>query len=69
MIIIDTSVFMDFFVNFDEDRHFKAKMLFDKISKDFIIYEPFLFDVELVGILRRRYDERVVSTIIEKLEN
>ena len=70
MIIIDTSVFTDFFVNFDENRHFKAKMLFDNISKrDFIIYEPFLFDVELVGILRRRYDERVVSTIIEKLEN
>ena len=44
-------------------------MLFDKISKDFIIYEPFLFDVELIGILRRRYDERVVSTIIEKLKN
>ncbi len=69
MIIIDTSVFTDFFVNFDKDRYFKAKMFFDKISKDFIIYEPFLFDVELIGILRRRYDERVVSTIIEKLEN
>ncbi len=40
-----------------------------KYPRDFIIYEPFLFDVELVDILRRRYDERVVSTIIEKLEN
>jgi len=29
MIVIDTSVFTDFFVNFDKNRHFKAKMFFD----------------------------------------
>ena len=69
MIVIDTSVFTDFLVNFDEERHRKAKMFFDEISKrDFTIYEPFLFDVELAGILRRKYDERTVSEILEDLK-
>lgn len=69
MIVIDTSVFTDFFVNFDEERHRKAKVFFDKISEgDFIIYEPFLLDVELAGILRRKYNERVVYEILEGLE-
>ncbi len=69
MIVIDTSVFTDFLVNFDEERHYKAKVFFDKISEgDFIIYEPFLLDVELAGILRRKYDERVVYEILEDLK-
>ena len=33
MIVIDTSIFTDFLVNFDEDRYNKAKMFFDKISE------------------------------------
>jgi len=69
MIVIDTSVFTDFLVNFDENRHIKAKSFFDEISeRDFTIYEPFLFDVELAGILRRRYDEKTVSKILEDLK-
>jgi len=44
-------------------------MFFDKISeRDLVIYEPFLFDVELAGILCRRYNERVVSEILEGLK-
>ena len=57
-------------VNFDENRHYKAKTLFDKVSeKDFVIYEPFLFDVELAGILRRRYDETTTSNILNDLKD
>ncbi len=70
MIVIDTSLFTDFLVNFNEDRHRKARMFFDKISgADFIIYEPFLFDIELVGILRRKFNEKLVSEIIENLKD
>jgi len=70
MIVIDTSVFTDFLINFDSNRHSKARSLLDKISeKDFIIYEPFLFDVELAGILRRRYDERTTSGILTDLKD
>ncbi len=69
MITIDTSVFTDFLVNFDANRRLKAKSFFDEISeRDFTICEPFLFDVELAGILRRRYDERTTSEILEDLK-
>ena len=68
--MIDTSVFTDFFINFSEDRHRKARLLFDRISEaDFIIYEPFIFEIELAGILRRRFNEAVVSEIIENLKD
>jgi len=70
MIVIDTSVFTDFFINFDDKRHKKAKMFIDSIStRDFIIYEPFIFDIELAGILRRKFSEATVSEIVEKLKS
>ena len=69
MIVIDTSVFTDFLVEFDENRHCLVKKFFDKISEhDFIIYEPFLIDVELAGILRRKHGEKVVSDILKDLK-
>lgn len=47
----------------------KQRCFFDKISeRDFIIYEPFLFDVELIGILRRKYNEKVVYEILVDLK-
>jgi len=42
MIVLDTSVFTDYLVVFDENRHRKAKKFIDEVSeRDFIIYEPY----------------------------
>jgi|GEM_PF-3343104 predicted nucleic acid-binding protein len=49
MIVIDTSVFVDFLVKFDNRKHYVAKSFMDTISeKDINLYGPFLFDIELV---------------------
>jgi len=74
MIVLDTSIFTDFLVKFDENRHKIAKNLLNMISEqDFVVFEPFLFDVELCGILRRKFEESKVLEIInifkEKVEN
>ncbi len=70
MIVIDTSVFTDFLVVFDRDRHQKARRIIDEISmSEFVIYEPFLFDVELAGILRRRYEDETVSKILKDISS
>ncbi len=68
MIVIDTSVFIDYLIKFDDKKHKIAKNFFNEISKkDFILYEPFLFEIELSGVLRRKYDESVVKEIIDEV--
>ena len=68
MIVIDTSVFIDYLIKFDDKKHEIAKNFFNEISKkDFILYEPFLFEIELSGVLRRKYDESVVKEIIDEV--
>jgi len=70
MIVLDTSIFTDFLVKFDENRHVMAKNILDILSEqDSVIFEPFLFDIELCGILRRRFDESKVLEIINILKD
>jgi len=70
MIVLDTSVFTDYLVVFDENRHRKAKKFIDEISeRDFIIYGPFLFEVELAGILRRKYTEKKTRELLKDVKS
>jgi predicted nucleic acid-binding protein len=42
MIVLDTSLFTDYLILFEEDRHHKARELFSQVSEhDFIIYGTF----------------------------
>ena len=70
MIVLDTSLFTDYLILFEEDRHRKARKLFSQISEhDFIIYEPFLFEVELSGILRRKYSKKKTVEILKDVKS
>jgi len=70
MIVLDTSLFTDYLILFEEDRHRKAKELFNQISEhDFIIHEPFLFEVELSGILRRKYSKKKSVEILKDVKS
>jgi len=70
MIVADTSVFTDFLIIFDEDRHRKARLFLTEASRRGIVfYEPFLFDVELAGVLCRRYSREVVYKILREVRN
>ncbi len=69
MIVIDTSVFVDYLVKFDERKHQVAISVLDIISEEGIkLFAPFLFDVEFAGILRRKYGESKVKKMLEIVE-
>lgn len=70
MIVIDTSVFTDFFIEFEVSRHTTVVKFIDVISeRDVVVYEPFVFEVELGGILRRKFDEKTVFDILSDLKS
>ncbi|WP_290623363.1 MULTISPECIES: type II toxin-antitoxin system VapC family toxin [unclassified Archaeoglobus] len=70
MIVLDTSIFTDYLILFEEDRHRKAREVFNEMSKsDFILYEPFLFEIELTGILSRKYSKERITEILERIKN
>ncbi|WP_202320455.1 PIN domain-containing protein [Archaeoglobus neptunius] len=70
MIVLDTSVFTDYLVIFDENRHRKAKEFVDELSeRDYVIYEPFLFEVELAGVLRRKYTEKKTRKLLKDVKS
>ncbi|MEM3504819.1 MAG: hypothetical protein QW532_01155, partial [Archaeoglobaceae archaeon] len=62
MTVIDTSVWLDVFLD-NEERFNKAEQFFMKASG--LIYEPSVFRVELAGALARRFDKSDVSNFIE----
>jgi len=54
MIVLDTSIFIDAIIPFDEMRHIRASHLLDIISERGLdIYEPCLLEIELSGVLAR----------------
>uniref|UniRef100_A0A7J3LZD6 PIN domain-containing protein n=1 Tax=Archaeoglobus fulgidus TaxID=2234 RepID=A0A7J3LZD6_ARCFL len=64
MTVIDTSVWLDVFLD-NEERFSKAEKFFMKASG--LIYEPRVFRVELAGALARRFDKSDVSNFIEEI--
>jgi hypothetical protein len=38
-------------------------------KSDFILYEPFLFEIELTGILSRKYSKERITEILERIKN
>ena len=66
MVVIDTSVWLDLFLE-DKERKEKAEKLMD-IVRD--IYEPGVFKIELAGTLARRFKkEDVLNFVNEVLTN
>lgn len=54
--IVDASVFADYYLLYPErrDRHERARAILDRLSNlGLLIYEPFLFEIELRGVLVR----------------
>ena len=57
VLVIDTSVFADYYLLYpgDPERHERARTVLDKLShRDVMVYEPFLFEIELRAVLVRR---------------
>lgn len=55
MIVVDTSVFIDLFFEYDRKRTKLADALFKTIEeKEAPIFEPKVFKIELIGQLVRR---------------
>lgn len=68
--VVDVSVFIDYFVRVKgyEDRHHKARGFIAKISSlGLTLYEPFLFDIELRGVLVRRMESSRVVELVEDI--
>ncbi|MEM4156351.1 MAG: type II toxin-antitoxin system VapC family toxin [Archaeoglobaceae archaeon] len=63
-LTIDTSVFADFILEFDEKRTKKAEKILE-IAKE--ILNPKLFKVELTCILARRFHSEEVEKIISEI--
>jgi len=66
-VIIDTSVFIDSLLEYDELRTKKAEKLFKLLQNVLEIIEPLLFKVELAGVLSRRFPKNQVEIIIKDI--
>lgn len=67
MIVIDTSVWLDLFLE-DSYRRNLAENLIKLIEeKKLQIYEPEVFKIELAGVLARRFKREYVLNFIEEL--
>lgn len=67
MIVIDTSVWLDLFLE-DSYRRNLAENLIKLIEeKKLQIYEPEVFKIELAGVLARRFKREDVLNFIEEL--
>jgi len=66
-LVIDASTFLDYFIRVKgrEERHEIARDFFSFISKlDVTVYEPFLFEIELKGVLTRYMDRGHVKEVV-----
>jgi predicted nucleic acid-binding protein len=66
--VIDTSVFADYYLLYpgDPERHERARTVLDKLSlRDVIVYEPFLFEIELRAVLVRRIPPEQALQIVD----
>ena len=71
-MIVDVSVFVDYFVIVEgrEDRHRIAVEFLNKLSdRGAIVYEPFVFEVELCAVLVRYIEPKCVMEILEVVLN
>jgi len=71
-MVIDVSVFVDYFivVKGKENRHKIAVEFLNKLSdKGAIVYEPFVFEVELCAILVRYIEPKYVTGILKVILN
>ena len=67
-VVVDTSVFVDSILEFDEYRTKIAEDLLETIqSKSLEIVNPVLFRVELAGVLSRKLPENRVKLIVEDI--
>lgn len=72
--MVDTSVFADYYFLYlrKPERHERARAVLDRLSSlGLSVYEPFLFEVELIAddILLREYEKwfRILSTRIPRI--
>ncbi|BAA81634.1 hypothetical protein APE_2616 [Aeropyrum pernix K1] len=66
--MIDTSVFADYYLLYpgDPERHERSRTVLDKLSlRDVIVYEPFLFEIELRAVLVRRIPPEQALRIVD----
>ncbi len=69
MIVIDTSVFVDYLIISNVKRHNKARKIIDFLSNgNYIIYEPFLLEVELAAVLSRKLNPEKVSMLLRQIK-
>lgn len=64
MIVIDTSVWLDLFLD-DEKRRKIATKLIGLLSDE--IFEPTVFKVEIAGVLSRKFKRKHVISFIDKI--
>ena len=64
MVIIDTSVLLDLFLE-DEERRERAEELMKAVKT--VIYEPKVFKIELAGTLSRRFRRDDVLSFIDEI--
>ena len=70
MIVVDTSIFIDLFFEYDRKRTKLADALFKTIEeKEVPIFEPKVFKIELIGQLVRRTKKDRASIIAEEVFN
>ena len=67
-VVVDTSVFVDSILEFDEYRTKIAEDLLETIQNESLeIVNPVLFKVELAGVLSRKLPENRVKLIVEDI--
>ena len=69
-LAIDVSIFFDYFIKVKEkeERHRIAREFLNKIStQEIVVYEPFIFEVELKAVLVRYLRKNIVENIVGKL--
>ncbi len=64
MVVIDTSVWLDLFLE-DEERKERAEELMKAVKT--VIYEPKVFKIELAGTLSRRFRRDDVLSFIDEI--
>lgn len=67
MIVIDTSVWLDLFLENQHRRSLAENLIRLVEEKELQIYEPEVFKVELAGVLARKFKKEDVLNFIEEL--
>jgi len=65
--VVDTSVFADYYFLYPRkpERHEKSRMVLNNLSSlGLLVYEPFLFEVELRAVLVRKIKPEQVLKIV-----